>query len=55
MKSGVARRPIADMEAYRRRLEARLDPFIASVRRLAWIAREAREGKEERRRSAAAF
>ncbi|HYK80570.1 MAG TPA: malic enzyme-like NAD(P)-binding protein [Micropepsaceae bacterium] len=54
MKSGVARRPIADMEAYRRRLEARLDPFIASVRRLAWIAREAREGTDDRRRSAGA-
>jgi len=54
MKSGVARRPIADMEDYRRRLEARLDPFIASVRRLAWIAREAREGTDDRRRSAGA-
>jgi hypothetical protein len=42
------------MEAYRRRLEARLDPFIASVRRLAWIAREAREGTDDRRRSAGA-
>ena len=54
MKSGVARRPIADMDAYRRRLEARLDPFIASVRRLAWLAREAREGQVERRRSVSA-
>jgi malate dehydrogenase (oxaloacetate-decarboxylating)(NADP+) len=55
MKTGVARRPIGDMEAYRRRLEARLDPFIASVRRLAWVEREAREGKPERRRSVGAF
>ena len=53
MKSGVARRPIADLDAYRHRLEARLDPFIASVRRLAWLAREAREGQPERRRSVA--
>jgi malate dehydrogenase (oxaloacetate-decarboxylating)(NADP+) len=54
MTSGVARRPIADMEAYRRRLAARLDPFIASVRHLAAIAHEQREGKIDRRQAVGA-
>ena len=34
MDTGVARKPIADMEAYRRQLSARLDPTAASLQRI---------------------
>jgi malate dehydrogenase (oxaloacetate-decarboxylating)(NADP+) len=54
MKTGVARKPIADMEAYRRALRARLDPTADSLERIfEAVKRNPRrivfaEGEEER-------
>ena len=54
MKSGVARKPIADMEAYRRQLAARRDPTVATLQSIATeVQRSPRtvvfaEGEEER-------
>ncbi len=54
MDSGVARRPIGDMAAYRKELAARLDPTVASLQTIAAeVARRPQtvvfaEGEEER-------
>ncbi len=54
MDSGVARKPIADMDAYRAQLRARLDPTVASLQTIAAdVARRPQravfaEGEEER-------
>jgi malate dehydrogenase (oxaloacetate-decarboxylating)(NADP+) len=54
MDSGVARKPIADMKAYRKELAARLDPTVASLQSIAAeVARRPQtvvfaEGEEER-------
>ncbi|MDA8230070.1 MAG: NADP-dependent malic enzyme [Magnetospirillum sp.] len=62
MDSGVARRPIADMEAYRARLSARLDPTAASLQAISESVRANprrvvfAEGEEEKSiRAALAF
>ncbi|GEO80841.1 NADP-dependent malic enzyme [Pararhodospirillum oryzae] len=62
MRSGVARKPIIDMETYRRELSARLDPTAASLQAIAAeaAARPRRvvfaEGEEEKMiRAALAF
>jgi malate dehydrogenase (oxaloacetate-decarboxylating)(NADP+) len=54
MDSGVARKPIADMDAYRAQLRARLDPTVASLQSIATdVTRRPQrvvfaEGEEER-------
>ena len=54
MDSGVARKPIADMDAYRRQLAARRDPTVATLQSISTeVARSPRtavfaEGEEER-------
>jgi malate dehydrogenase (oxaloacetate-decarboxylating)(NADP+) len=54
MESGVARKPIADMDAYRRQLAARRDPMVATLQTIATeVVRNPRtvvfaEGEEER-------
>ena len=54
MDSGVARKPIADMKAYRKELAARLDPTVASLQAIAAeVTRRPQtvvfaEGEEER-------
>ena len=54
MESGVARKPIADMDAYRRQLVARRDPTVATLQTIASkVKRSPRtvvfaEGEEER-------
>ncbi|MDX2225138.1 MAG: NADP-dependent malic enzyme [Rhodospirillaceae bacterium] len=54
MDSGVARKPIADMDAYRKQLRARLDPTVASLQTIAAEVSRRRqrvvfaEGEEER-------
>jgi malate dehydrogenase (oxaloacetate-decarboxylating)(NADP+) len=54
MDSGVARKPIADMKAYRKELAARLDPTVASLQTIAAeVTRKPQtvvfaEGEEER-------
>ena len=62
MDSGVARRPIADLESYRRQLSARLDPTAASLQAIAETVRANprrvvfAEGEEEKSiRAALAF
>ncbi|MCB2109232.1 MAG: NADP-dependent malic enzyme, partial [Rhodobacteraceae bacterium] len=54
MDTGVARKPIEDMDAYRKQLRARLDPTVASLQTIAAeVARNTQrivfaEGEEER-------
>src|SRR5690606_756436 len=54
MDSGVARKPITDMDAYRRQLDARRDPTVATLQSIAAeVRRQPRtvvfaEGEEER-------
>ena len=62
MESGVARRPVADMDAYRAELAARLDPTAASMQAIAEAVRSNpqrvvfAEGEEEKSvRAAIAF